>query len=277
MATTLDTAVLDTAVLDTSAVDTWAAVCAVALGLAVLLAWMPVGRPVTHVRRPLPWLVCAGAVATLALLRHPGWLAVTVLVAVLGGAALLLWRRRSARRTREMAGRRVHEFCEALAADLAAGRPPGAALDQAAESWDVLRPVARAHGVGTDVPGAMRQLATRPGCADLALVAAAWQVGSSTGAGLAGPVARVASGIRAEQATTRVVVAELASARATARLMALLPFAALAMGSGLGDPWAFLLGTPVGLACGAMGLAVGFGGLWWIEAIADSVHAGAPG
>jgi tight adherence protein B len=106
----------------------------------------------------------------------------------------------------------------------------------------------------------------------LALVAAAWHVSHRTGHGLGEALARVAEALRARRATDRVVRGELASARATARLVAALPLVALVIGAGSGgDPLGFLLGTPLGIACLAGGLALGLAGLTWIERIAAGV------
>jgi len=99
-------------------------------------------------------------------------------------------------------------------------------------------------------------------------------VSQRTGGGLGAATRRAAEAVRREQATRRVVAGELASARATARLMAGLPVVALLMGSGAGaDPWAFLFGSPGGWACLVAGGATGFAGLWWIELIAREVDA----
>ena len=192
------------------------------------------------------------------------------------GVSWLLYLRRRERRAAEATGRRVLDTCEHLAAELAAGQPPGAALSRAAADWPDLGPVAEAFRVGSDVPGALRSVAARPGAGDLRLLAAAWHVAHRTGQGLADAVDRVSRELVAARATRRVVQGELASARATARLVALLPVAALAMGSGVGgDPVGFLLRTPAGWLCLATGLAFGLAGLWWIEALARGVDSGA--
>jgi tight adherence protein B len=204
-----------------------------------------------------------------------GWLVPGAVMAGAAGVSWMLWLRRRERRAADAARRRVLETCEQLAAELSSGQPPAAALTQAADDWVELRPVAEAFRVGADVPAALRTLARRPGLEDLRLLAAAWQIAHRTGQGLAEAVERVARQLVAARATRRVVDGELASARATARLVALLPVAALAMGTGVGgEPVRFLLRSPPGWLCLALGLAFGLGGLAWIEALARDVDRG---
>lgn len=169
----------------------------------------------------------------------------------------------------------VLEVCDVLAAELAAGRPPGAALAAASERWPPLLAVVEAVRLGADVPDALRRLASeRRGAADLWWVAGAWQVAQRSGHGLAAALERTSAGLRARRRTRRLVDSELASARATARLVACLPLAVLVMGSGAGsDPWTFLLTTPVGWICLAGGLGLIGLGLWWIERLADGAAA----
>ena len=249
-----------------------------AAGLAGLAVWLatPSARSsgTSWSRRPL--VVAAAGLGGWGVVS--GWLPVTAAVATVVAASTaagghLIWRRRRDRRARALTSLGVLEACEVIAAELAAGRPPGHALGAAAGRWPGLGPVVEAWSLGSDVPTALRRLAAVPGAADLRVVAAAWQVAHHSGHGLAHAVSRVAGRIRAQRQTQRVVASELASARATARLVAALPVVALGMGSGAGgNPWAFLFETPVGWGCLASGLAFGVLGLWWIEVIADQAE-----
>lgn len=162
--------------------------------------------------------------------------------------------------------------CESLSADLAAGQPPLAALERVAGAWPEFAPVATAGRLGADVPAAMRRLAALPGAGQLRVVAATWHVAHRSGTGLADALGRAVETIRADRATLLVVAGELASARATARLMAVLPVGVLLFGSSLGgDPFGFLLSTRAGMACLAVGGALTYAGLRWLQAISDGV------
>ena len=224
----------------------------------------------THV-----WFPALVVVLAVVLVFLPRELVAPGVALLVGGCgAGLLWRRRTQTLKAETNAGHMVEVCDLLAAELAAGRPTEAALDEAATAWPAIRPVAEVCRLGGDVPAAFREAAAMPGARGLRLLAGAWAVSQRTGGGLAGATRRVAEALRREQATRRVVAGELASARATARLVAGLPVLALLMGSGAGgDPWAFLFGTPWGWACLASGGCLGFAGLWWIELLAREVDA----
>lgn len=223
-----------------------------------------------------PPLLLAGLLA----LGVAGWrldgtqlvLAVVALGAVAGVHRLVLRSRSAVAADRR--AEQVLALCDAMASDLAAGQPPLAALDRAAEEWEEFTPVSAAGSLGADVPDAMRSLAERPGAGQLRALAAAWQVASRSGAGLADAIARSASSMREERDTSRLVSSELAAAHATARMMAALPIGVLLLGSGVGgDPVGFLTSTPVGLGCLAGGLLLSYAGLVWLHRLADGVLA----
>lgn len=176
------------------------------------------------------------------------------------------------RRTAEHREVSVLEICEVLVSELRSGQPPLTAVEHCVEVWPEFGPVATAARLGADVPGALRRVASTPGASGLRDIAGAWSVSQGAGAGLAAALTQVGASARESQGTRRLIAGELASAQATARLVAALPLVTLAMGSGIGgDPWGFLLGTPAGLACLASGLALAFLGLFWIERIAVAV------
>lgn len=216
--------------------------------------------------------VVAGAVVVL---LDGTALALGLVLTAAAAAVTHLARRAGARRGADARAERVLEACEALAGEVRAGQPPARALRHCVEVWTDLEPVAATAELGGDVPAALRRLARSPGASGMAEVAAAWQVSATAGAGLAPALMQVAEGARRHSATRRLVASELASAQATARVVASLPVVVLLAGAGLGgDPWHFLLGTPAGVTCLAGGLSLLLAGLAWIERIA--VRAAGP-
>jgi len=185
---------------------------------------------------------------------------------------------REAWRARSRASRRraeVIELCTAVGAELRGGAMPADALVTAVESlpgrWDEL---GRVVALGGDAVAALRAAGAQPGCGGLSRLAACWAVTEMTGAGLADGCERVAAWLRDEEALRREVAAQLAGARSSARLLTVLPLFGLALGSGMGgDPIAFLLGTPYGVACLAGGVTLVLAGLWWTERLVRSVEA----
>lgn len=221
-----------------------------------------------------PGLVAAFAAAATALLVLMDGTRLMLAWVVLGGAGaagLLVRRGRAARAAAERQAV-VVDVCEALVGELRAGQPLATSLEHCLDVWPEFGPVVAAGRLGADVPGALRRLAAVPGAEGLSEIASAWQVAQQSGAGLATALSRVALTARERQGTRRLVQGELASAQATARLVAVLPLASLAMSAGIGgNPWQFLFGTPVGVLCLGLGAVFAFAGLLWIDRISATV------
>lgn len=253
-----------------------ALVAAALTGVCVLLVLAPPLR-IVSVGRVSSWRVLAFGVlavtpaVTLADLPQRRIVLAGIVVASLADLARRFRRRRLRAAAVRRSGRLL-ETCEALAADLRAGLPPVRALEAAAGGWDEFGPVAGAGQLGSDVPDALRALARRPGAGQARVVAAAWQVAHRSGAALAPALELAARTLREERSTSEVVETELAAARSTAALLAVLPVGVLALGAGAGgDPVGFLLDSGAGLLCLAAGMLLAHLGLAWLDLIADGV------
>lgn len=257
---------------------TGSSVVAGVLAAACLLLAAPPGR---RAARAAAGRVGAGSLLSLGLPALPwaaGALAWFLGTGAVGAAALaliigaLLRGQRRARTARDAQIReaRAFEACGVLVDELRAGRAAHLALESAAAVDPALARVLTTAAAGGDVPRALRACETR----SYRWVASAWQVANEHGSGLGEALRRVMAQVRAEARTARTVASELASARATAKLLAALPLFALVAGTASGgDPWHFLLHTPLGSGCLVLGLLMGWLGLRWIESVAHSVEA----
>jgi tight adherence protein B len=174
---------------------------------------------------------------------------------------------------------RAVEACAALAAELRAGRPPDAALGAVRSlavgpTADVLAAAAAAASLGGDVPEVLARGA--PSTASPALLrglAACWSLCASTGAGLAAAVERLEAAERDALDRRREVRTELAGPRATARMLAALPVLGLLLAGGLGASPAWLVSSPLGLACLVLGAGLDALGLLWTRRLVTRAEA----
>ncbi|WP_214410136.1 type II secretion system F family protein [Sphaerisporangium fuscum] len=178
--------------------------------------------------------------------------------------------RRPDRRRLAAAWRRTSiELCQAIVAELASGRTPGEAMARAASSLEppdpaVLRPVIAAARDGGDVAGALQGAVPAHGGEGLLGLAACWRVSVTVGGGLTALVERVGQSLREAEAHRAEVAAQLAGPRSTARLLAVLPVLGVLLAAGLGlRPFSFLVGSPAGLACLAVGVLLDLAGVAW--------------
>lgn len=175
----------------------------------------------------------------------------------------------------------VVELSVAVSGELDAGQPAAVALGSAlrwlAEPADLperLRP-ALAAGPGPDLVVALRQVGELPGAEGLAAMAACWEATQATGAGLSAALGRVGEALRAEQQHRREVQAELAGARASARLLVGLPMLGLLLGLGFGaDPLGWLVGSTPGRLVGGIGAALDVAGFWWVARLVRAAEHG---
>ncbi|MFE9368392.1 type II secretion system F family protein [Streptomyces sp. NPDC006711] len=208
-----------------------------------------------------------------------------LVIALLGGSVLPLvvaalampfvGKRLRARERERACARRADEvitWCAAVAGELRAGRQPGQALAVAARATAALgaaaAPVVAAARFGGDVPAALRAAAREPGAEGLAGVAACWQVAVDGGAGLASGLERLESALRSEREQQESLRAELAGARTTVLLLAVLPALGIVLGTAMGaSPLRVLLHSPAGFGCLVVAGALEVAGVWWAARI----------
>jgi tight adherence protein B len=218
--------------------------------------------------------VPSGLVVALLLI---GPMAIVPSVVLAGGGCVYVRRRHAARslRIRQLQDRDDVQALRALAAELRSGLPPPDALRAAAGGGSAhgLRKRMLAAAVADKLGGDPAQslgIGASAG-SPAAGIAAAWAVCQVTGAGLAAPVTRIADAAASGLLLAREADAALASARSSARLLAVLPVAGVAIGvlSGTGSV-RVLLATNPGQLCLLLGSALELAGLVWLDRLAGT-------
>jgi tight adherence protein B len=165
------------------------------------------------------------------------------------------------------------EVVNALAAEMRAGRPPGAALGAVAAVTSHLREpltvAAAAVANGAAVAPELARIAALPGCAAFRSVAAAWTVTERLGGPVADVLERVGAGLDDERSHRAALDAALAGPRATMTLLALLPALGVLLGTSMGaEPLDLLLHRPLGWGLCAGAAVLDTLGVLWVRRIA---------
>ena len=254
-----------------------AAIALTALAAALLVPAAPERRLSTRANRgqrgvgtlALLRLMLAVFVAGVLGLGLPRPLLVVSLAVALGAVAQVVLQRRQARR-RAARRREVARACRVLAAQLRVGQVPASALRSAALDCPPLERAAAAQAIGADVAATLREAGSEPGYRGLVDLAMAWELAETAGAPIATLATRVSSSLRELEENTGLVTAELASPRASGRLLATLPLLGLALGTVAGgEPLRFLVDSPAGQICVLSGVGLAAIGVLWTERLAD--------
>lgn len=258
---------------------------AAGLSIIAVVLWHPAGSAMTRHRltgepvvivRGISWAVVGAGVALAVVSGLPGpRLVLAGTVVGVAGFAVRQFRSAQAQQRVRQRRREVSDLLGLMAAELRAGLLPARTLTGLGEEYVFLAPVARAADLGGDVAAALREAGGVSGREVLRDVGSAWHVAERVGAPLAAVLDRLELSVRDDREIDREVQAGVAPARATGRLMAMLPAVGLLLGSGLGgSPISVLTGTWIGSLCAASGSLLACLGVAWIERIAISAERG---
>ncbi|WP_448851723.1 type II secretion system F family protein [Corynebacterium sp. 335C] len=252
-----------------------AAAAAAALAALAVLAWPP--DPVRRLGRAgrgraaidARWWP-ALALPALPLIGAHGALA----AAILARTVLAVVRHVRARAAADREQAAVGRAAGTLAAQLRAGSPAPAALEQAgADAGGEIGDAVRAAAARARLGGSAADALAAAGHPALSGLVAAWRVAESRGI----PLADIADGVRDDAAGRRAhrsrAAASLAGPRTTMMILAALPLAGVAMGQALGAaPLAFLGGGGLGGIVLVAGVAFTGAGVAWSLRILESAE-----
>lgn len=199
--------------------------------------------------------------------RVLGWvLVVTMLAATCCWVVLRSRADRKKLKQREQTASAVRS----LAMLLRSGALPAVAISQAATEHTFLGSAAATQRLGSSATDALMVAGDYPGRSGLKRLAQAWQISELTGAPIAELAINVADQLYAEREVDGVVASEMSAARMSGRIMAVLPFAALGLGSLAGaDPLGYLFGAPLGQLLVLVGVGFTCLGVIWTELMAS--------